>query len=219
MQDEFKKNNLITLSGKINTDYKFSHQMYGEDFYTFDMEVSRLSEALDILPVTISGRLIDEDLFEIGKDIEITGQIRSYNNVVNNRNHLVLTVFAKELNLNLDDGKNPNQVTLNGFICKPPVYRKTPFGREITDILLAVNRAYNKSDYIPCIIWGRNAKFANSLEVSDNIKIDGRMQSRIYQKKLENGEIIEKVAYEISVSKIEKVSSENNYDNLDSLDS
>lgn len=203
MQTDLKQNNTITLIGKIISDYVFSHEMYGESFYTFQIETSRLSEATDILPVTISERLIDKNLFKIDSLIEITGQIRSYNNIVDGKNHLLLTVFVKDINFNLDLNKNPNQVVLNGYICKPPVYRKTPFGREIADVLLAVNRSYNKSDYIPCIIWGRNAKFANNLEVGNNIKISGRMQSRNYQKKLENDEILEKTAYEISVSKLE----------------
>ena len=203
MQTDLRENNIVTLVGKIVSDYTFSHEMYGEAFYTFKLETSRLSDAIDILPITISERLIDENLFKIGSLIEINGQIRSYNNIVENKNHLVLTVFAKEINFNLDFNKNPNQVFLNGFVCKPPVYRKTPFGREIADVLLAVNRSYNKSDYIPSIIWGRNAKFASNLDVGDNIKINGRIQSRNYQKKLENGDIIEKTAYEISVSKLE----------------
>ena len=209
MQTDLRQNNVVTLIGKIVSDYTLSHEMYGEAFYTFKIETSRLSQTSDILPVTISERLIEKNLFKIGALIEINGQIRSYNNVVENKNHLILTVFAKDVNFNLDLNKNPNQVSLNGYVCKQPVYRKTPFGREIADVLLAVNRSYNKSDYIPCIIWGRNAKFASSLEVGNNIKIRGRMQSRNYQKKLENGNILEKVAYEISVSKLEVLEDNN----------
>ncbi len=205
MQTDLRENNIVTLVGKIVSEYTFSHEMYGEAFYTFKLETSRLSDAVDILPITISERLIDENLFKIGALIEINGQIRSYNNIIENKNHLVLTVFAKEITFNLDFNKNPNQVFLNGYVCKPPVYRKTPFGREIADVLLAVNRSYNKSDYIPSIIWGRNAKFASNLSVGNNIKINGRIQSRNYQKKLENGDIIEKTAYEISVSKLEVI--------------
>lgn len=203
MQTDLRQNNVVTLIGKIVSDYTFSHEMYGEAFYTFNLETSRLSQTSDILPITISERLIDKNLFKLGALIEINGQIRSYNNIIENKNHLILTVFAKDISFNLDLNKNPNQICLNGYVCKPPVYRKTPFGREIADVLLAVNRSYNKSDYIPCIIWGRNAKFASGLEVGNNIKINGRMQSRNYQKKLENGDILEKVAYEISVSKLE----------------
>ncbi|WP_250277626.1 single-stranded DNA-binding protein [[Clostridium] colinum] len=209
MQTDLRENNVVTLIGKIVSDYTFSHEMYGEAFYTFKLETSRLSETTDILPITISERLIDKNLFKIGALIEINGQIRSYNSIIDNKNHLVLTVFTKEINFNLDFNKNPNQVSLNGYVCKQPVYRKTPFGREIADVLLAVNRSYNKSDYIPCIIWGRNAKFANNLEVGNNIKIYGRMQSRNYQKKLEDGSVLEKTAYEISVSKLGVLDSNN----------
>lgn len=210
MQQDLRENNLITLVGKIVSDYKFSHEMYGESFYTFDLETSRLSDTLDILPITISERLIDTE-FLTGSIVEINGQIRSYNNIVDKKNHLILTVFAKEISLFDNSNKNPNQVLLNGFLCKVPVYRTTPFGREISDILLAVNRSYNKSDYIPCIAWGRNAKFTSNLKVGDNIKLSGRMQSRKYQKKLENGDLIEKIAYEISISKLEVISNEEKF--------
>ncbi|MBS5793296.1 MAG: single-stranded DNA-binding protein [Lachnospirales bacterium] len=212
MQTDLRQNNIVTLIGKIVSDYTFSHEMYGESFYTFKIETCRLSETSDILPITISERLIDKNLFKIGAIIEINGQIRSYNNIIDNKNHLVLTTFVRDINFNLDLNKNPNQVSLNGYVCKQPIYRKTPFGREIADVLLAVNRSYNKSDYIPCIIWGRNAKFASGLEVGDNIKICGRMQSRNYQKKLDNGEILEKTAYEISVSKLEVIEKDNKED-------
>lgn len=239
MQEELRQNNNILLIGKIVSECVFSHEIYGEDFYTIYLDVSRLSEVFDTLPITISERLIDKSKLKIGETIEVIGQIRSYNSILENKNHLILTVFAKEINYDLisSQNKNPNQLTLNGFICKPPIYRKTPFGREICDILLAVNRSYNKSDYIPCIIWGRNAKFVGNLEVSNNIKVSGRMQSRKYNKKIldnnlnnnldnsktkylyeqykeyqeyqecsENQEqVIEKIAYEISVSKIELI--------------
>ena len=206
------ENNMVTISGKIVTEAEFSHEVYGEGFYSFSLEVPRLSESNDIINVTVSERLISKDLLEIGKLIEVEGQFRSYNNYNNNSegSKLILTVFAREINFLEDERKikNPNQIYLNGFICKKPVYRTTPFGKEITDILLAVNRPYNKSDYIPCISWGRNARYSANLEVGDNIKIWGRIQSREYQKKLENGEVITKVAYEVSVSKMEICSSE-----------
>ncbi len=199
-------NNSISVVGTIISDFTFSHQVFGEGFYSFSLQVKRLSEACDILPVTISERLCDKSLLTIGTVVHILGQVRSYNNFVESdrKNKLILTVFAREIFIKDSvQGENPNEVMLNGYICKPPVYRTTPFGREICDILVAVNRSYNKSDYIPCISWGRNARFAGSLTVSDNLKILGRMQSRNYQKKLENGEVLEKVALEISVSKIE----------------
>lgn len=205
MQYDLKENNNINLIGKVVSDYEFNHEVYGEGFYSFFIETNRLSNSIDTLPVTISERLINNDIIKKGNMVEISGQIRSYNNYSENKNRLILTVFVreiKEVDLSTQN-KNPNQVTLNGYICKKPIYRTTPFGREITDILLAVNRAYNKSDYIPCISWGRNAVFSNRLEVGENLLISGRMQSRIYQKKLENGETFEKTAYEVSISKIE----------------
>jgi single-stranded DNA-binding protein len=211
-EDSLLKNNQIKVMGQIISDLKFSHEVYGESFYNFDVEIVRLSDTKDVLPVTISERLIDTDTLKIGAQIFVTGQIRSYNNYVDNekRNRLILTIFARDVEI-LDEEKrgiNPNEVFLNGFICKKPIYRTTPFGREIADILMAVNRAYNKSDYIPCIAWGRNARFTSKLEVGDKIKILGRMQSRAYQKRLENNEVLERIAYEISVSKIEVETSE-----------
>jgi len=207
MQYDLKENNMINLKGKVVSECCFNHEVYGEGFYNFFIETNRLSNSSDILPVTISERLIIDDVVKIGNYVEISGQIRSYNSFEENRNRLILTVFTRNIKLSNSDSrnKNPNQVTLNGYICKKPVYRTTPFGREITDILLAVNRAYNKSDYIPCISWGRNAVFANKLNVGENLLIDGRMQSRIYQKKLDNGEVFERTAYEVSISKIELV--------------
>ena len=196
------ENNMVTISGKIVTEAEFSHEVYGEGFYSFSLEVPRLSESNDRINVTVSERLVSKELLEIGKLIEVEGQFRSYNNYNNSEgSKLILTVFAREINFLEDERKikNPNQIYLNGFICKKPIYRTTPFGREITDILLAVNRPYNKSDYIPCIAWGRNARYSSNLEVGDNIKIWGRIQSREYQKKLESGEVITKVAYEVSV--------------------
>jgi len=199
------ENNMVTISGTIVTNLEFSHEVYGEGFYYFMMDVPRLSESYDRIPVTVSERLTSKQKLEIGKVVEIEGQFRSYNSYNNEGNRLVLTVFAREI-IFLEDEKrikNPNQIFLNGYICKKPIYRMTPFGREITDILLAVNRHYNKSDYIPCITWGRNARFSESLSIGDNIKVWGRIQSRNYQKKQESGETVTKVAYEISVSKME----------------
>ncbi|HOQ37288.1 MAG TPA: single-stranded DNA-binding protein [Acetivibrio sp.] len=216
------ENNMVTISGKIVSETEFSHEVYGEGFYTFTMEVPRLSESYDRIVVTVSERLVSREKLVIGEFIEVEGQFRSYNNYNNDSgSKLVLTVFAREVNFLEDDRKvrNPNQIFLNGFICKKPIYRTTPFGREITDILLAVNRPYNKSDYIPCICWGRNARYASGLEVGDNIKIWGRIQSREYQKKLENGEVATKVAYEVSVSKMEVCSSEKIERSTDEVDS
>jgi len=205
------ENNMVTISGKIASNVEFSHEVYGEGFYYFMLDVPRLSNSYDRIPVTISERLIDKQKLIIGKVVEIEGQFRSYNSFSNEGNRLLLTVFARELEFLEDEKKikNPNQIYLNGYICKRPVYRTTPFGREITDLLLAVNRPYNKSDYIPCIAWGRNARYSESLSVGDNVKIWGRIQSREYQKKLESGEVLTKTAFEISVSKMEMGSKSN----------
>lgn len=206
-----QENNIIKVSGQIIDELVESHKIYNEIFYKFHIKIKRLSENYDILPVTISERIIDKNLMTPDKFINIIGQIRSYNNYSSNdgKTKLILTIFARQINFEIPD-ENPNQAFLNGYICKSPVYRKTPFGREITDILLAVNRSYNKSNYIPCIVWGRNAKLAAKLNIADNIKVQGRMQSREYQKKLTNGEILNKIAYELSVSKIELISSNEN---------
>lgn len=207
-QDEIQPSNSVTICGIVFEEPVFSHNLFGEGFYTFKLSIDRLSDKSDILPITISERLIDISKIELGKKVNVNGQIRSYNNYVEleKRNKLIITVFAKSINVvcdNDDSFTNANDVFLNGFICKKPIYRTTPFGREISDILLAVNRSYNKSDYIPCISWGRNAKFCENLDIGSNVKITGRLQSRTYQKKISENEIIEKVAYEISITKIE----------------
>ena len=198
-----EKNNKVFIMGEIVSEATFSHEVYGEGFYDLKVKVMRLSGQADILPVTVSERLIDMNLLQVGTKVDIIGQLRSYNNYNSKKNRLLLTIFSREISLqDEEEGKNINQVYLNGFICKPPIYRKTPFGREISDILIAVNRAYNKSDYIPCIAWGRNARYIANLEVGANIHIWGRMQSRIYQKRI-GEEVEERVAYEVSVAKIE----------------
>lgn len=204
--DNLMLNNKIYLEGEMVSELQFSHEMYGEGFYTFDIEVPRLSDAKDTLFVTVSERLISGMDIKIGSQIIVEGQLRSYNKFVDGANRLILTVFARNINICEEKSKNPNQIFLDGFICKEPVYRTTPFGREISDMLLAVNRAYNKSDYIPTIAWGRNSRFCKSLKVGDNIKVWGRLQSREYQKKISETEAIKKVAYEVSISKMEKVS-------------
>lgn len=198
-------NNEVELTGIVESNLEFSHEVYGEGFYSFVIRVMRLSDISDLINVTISERLLKEHSIAKGDPISITGQFRSYNNYNSGGNKLVLTVFVRDINLFPEDGsfKNPNTIYLNGFLCKKPVYRTTPFGREITDLLVAVNRAYNKSDYIPCIAWGRNARFAGGLEVGENIKIHGRIQSREYQKKISETETVTKTAYEISISKME----------------
>lgn len=210
----YSENNIITLAGTIVSEKQFSHEVYGEGFYTFDLEVPRLSENSDIIPVTVSERIIGEN-FKVGQKVVLEGQFRSYNNYENEKNKLVLTVFVKDIKEveSEDEIQNPNEIILEGFICKKPIYRTTPFGREIADILLAVNRAYNKSDYIPCIAWGRNARFCQNMSVGEKIKIWGRIQSRLYEKKFEDGTSETRRAYEVSVSKMETERKEENIDN------
>lgn len=217
MMDNLLLNNKIYIEGEMVSDLEFSHEMYGEGFYTFSMEVQRLSEATDLLLVTVSERLINDMDLKKGASIVVEGQLRSYNKFVDGSNRLILTVFARNIEFCLEKSKNPNQIFLNGFICKQPVYRTTPFGREIADMLLAVNRAYNKSDYIPTIAWGRNSRFCQNLNIGDNIKIWGRLQSREYQKKISEDEVIKKIAYEVSISKMEKAGNDCEDDEKDSV--
>ncbi len=202
MSYEQMQNNRVYVSGKVATTPEFSHEVMGEGFYDFIVSVERLSGQTDEIPVTISERLMENDDFAVGKDIGICGQLRSYNKAVDGRSKLVLRVFVRELAE--CDPDVPNFIEIEGFICKQPVYRTTPFGREICDLLLAVNRAYNKSDYIPAIAWGRNARYAETFSVGDRVRVEGRIQSRIYQKTLEDGSVEERTAYEVSVAKIEK---------------
>ncbi len=213
MNINYADNNHLSLMGKVTSEKRFSHEIYGECFYIFDMEIPRLSDISDIIPVTISERLILHDKLTIGANILIRGQFRSYNSYENEKNKLILTVFAKDIfyeeeieeQLQGEDSKEPvsNEVVLTGYICKKPIYRQTPFGREISDLLLAVNRAYNKSDYIPAIAWGRTARFCQNLEVGTEVRVIGRVQSRSYEKKFEDGTAITKVAYEVSIGSLE----------------
>ena len=201
--------NVVNLKGELDDKLEFSHEIFGEKFYCTKIKIHRLSDSYDILPMTISERLLQEIDFEKDKLVSVTGQLRSYNKNIDNKNKLVLTVFVREIKAITEvDTKDPNSIYLDGYICKLPVYRKTPLGREITDLLVAINRPYNKSDYIPSIVWGRNAKFAKNLQVGDRIQMWGRVQSRTYDKKTESGDSIKKVAYEVSVSKIKKVEME-----------
>ena len=211
MVTNFLENNHLVLIGKVCSEKTFSHEIYGEKFYIFDLEVPRLSKAVDVIPITVSERLITNIDIEVGKELAIEGQFRSYNSYENEKNRLILTVFAKDISEVVEEEtseeeekkKVSNEVTLIGYVCKKPIYRQTPFDREIADILLAVNRAYNKSDYIPCIAWGRNARFCQNIEVGTEVKILGRVQSRKYEKKFEDGTTETRVAYEVSVSSME----------------
>ena len=205
-------NNQAAIIGTIEEEFELSHEIYGEKFYTTTVRVPRLSSAADFVRVMVSERLLTENEYNTGDTIIVTGQFRSYNSYEEGAGHLVLTVFAKDIAPYEDgDNKNPNTLYLNGYICETPVYRTTPFGREITDLLLAVNRSYNKSDYIPIIAWGRNARFAKNLSVGDNVKIWGRIQSRTYQKRISEDETIEKTAYEVSINRMELVTDEDSY--------
>lgn len=206
MNYEQMSNNKLHLCGEIVSDPVFSHEIYGEGFYEMFMSVPRLSDYKDVLPVTISERLIAASDIKKGSVIAVTGQFRSYNKIEDGKSRLMLTVFAREVLP--PENKNPNIISLSGYICKPPVYRTTPFSREISDILLAVNRAYNKSDYIPCIAWGRNARYIRQLKVGEKIVISGRIQSRQYQKKIDEEKYEQRTAYEVSINKILSADSE-----------
>ncbi len=216
LDTNYLENNYLTLVGKVTGEKKFSHEIYGERFYVFNLEIARLSGNADIIPITVSERLVTDEMLTQGKNLLVKGQFRSYNSYDNEKNRLILTVFAKdvvELEETNQEEENEmtkkdmvtNEVVLIGFICKKPIYRQTPFGREIADILLAVNRAYNKSDYIPTIAWGRNARFCQNLEVGTKVKIVGRVQSRMYEKKYEDGTVENRVAYEVSIGSLEVV--------------
>lgn len=199
-------NNLAEVCGVVDDELQFNHEIFGESFYTFTLKIPRLSGTSDRIKVMVSDRLLSELELNVGDFVEISGQFRSYNSYENGDNKLILTVFAKDITLADNElSKNPNSLFLNGYVCKEPVYRTTPFGREITDLLLAVNRTYNKSDYIPVIAWGRNARYCKGFHVGDNVKVWGRIQSRDYQKRLSDDEVITKTAYEVSVSKLELV--------------
>ena len=206
-----EKNNKVFISGEIVTEAEFSHEVYGEGFYEMNVLVKRLSGQGDILPVTVSERLITDRDLKVGVTINAFGQFRSYNKLVDGKSKLMLTVFVREL---LTDApiRNPNNIVLTGYICKPPVYRTTPFNREIADILIAVNRSYNKSDYIPCIAWGRNARFAKNLAVGEKIAVSGRIQSREYQKRVTDDDIRTLTAYEVSISKLAAYENAENFD-------
>ena len=243
MDTNYLENNYLTLVGRVSSEKKLSHEIYGERFYSFDLTIPRLSGSADVIPVTASERLFTDEMLQDGTKLLIKGQFRSYNSYENEKNKLILTVFAKDIEKlkqdteseevveNIETTENAvetaetsetvqsetprkdvfrkdyitNEVVLIGYICKSPVYRQTPFGREIADLLLAVNRAYNKSDYIPSIAWGRNARFCQNLEVGTEVKVVGRVQSRNYEKKLEDGTVLKKVAYEVSIGSLEVI--------------
>lgn len=205
-----EKNNKVYIYGEIVSEAVFSHEVYGEGFYEFYVKVMRLSGQADVLPVTVSERIMTDDM-KPGNTICALGQFRSYNKLEGGKSRLMLTVFIREL-LDTQPGKNPNSIILSGYICKPPVYRTTPFNREIADLLIAVNRSYNKSDYIPAIAWGRNARFVRNLSVGDRVALSGRIQSREYQKKQPDESFVTMTAFEVSISKLAAFDDESEFD-------
>ncbi len=209
MSDKIIENNQVTIMGEIASEFMFSHEVFGEGFYMVEILVKRLSNSDDIIPLMVSERLIDVTQDYRGEYIEASGQFRSYNKHEDEKNKLVLSVFVREILFVEEelDGTKSNTIFLDGYICKNPVYRKTPLGREIADLLLAVNRPYGKSDYIPCICWGRNARFASSFEVGEHVQVLGRIQSREYIKRISETESKKRIAYEVSVGKLECVDS------------
>ena len=210
MTDKLFENNQVTMMGEIVSAFQFSHEVFGEGFYMVELGVSRLSNYSDYIPLMVSERLIDTEQDYTGQFIRISGQFRSYNRHEEKKNRLVLSVFVRELEFldEIDENEKTNQIFLDGYICKEPIYRKTPLGREIADVLLAVNRSYGKSDYIPCICWGRNARFASGFTVGCHIQIVGRVQSREYVKRISEEEVEHRVAYEVSVSKVDLLEDE-----------
>ena len=207
MADKAMDNNQVTIVGTVDSEFTYSHEVFGEGFYMLEVVVSRLSHMEDRIPLMVSERLVDVKESCMGKIVEVHGQFRSYNKHEEGRNRLILSVFVREFSFVGEEGTltRPNSIYLDGYICKPPVYRMTPLGREIADLLMAVNRPYGKSDYLPCICWGRNARFAGKFEVGTHIHLWGRIQSRTYQKRLEDDVVEKRTAYEISVNKIKCV--------------
>lgn len=207
MSDKMIDNNKVTVIGEVASEFTYSHEVYGEGFYVTELKVNRLSSQADLIPLLVSERLMDVTRDYKGMTIEASGQFRSYNRHEGMKNRLVLSVFVREVNFleSFTDYTKTNQIFLDGYICKEPIYRKTPLGREIADLLVAVNRPYGKSDYIPCIAWGRNARFASSFEVGNRIQLWGRVQSREYTKKIDDEVSEKRVAYEVSISKLDRI--------------
>lgn len=204
------KNNQVTIMGQVVTGFKFSHEVFGEEFYIMEVMVKRLSNTFDRIPLMISERLIDVAQDYVGEYIMATGQFRSYNRNEEQKKRLVLSVFVREISFMEEkpDDSKANNILLDGHVCKEPIYRKTPMGREIADLLLAVNRPYGKSDYIPCICWGRNARYISNFGIGEHVQISGRIQSREYKKKISDTEMELRTAYEVSVSKLEVMEDE-----------
>lgn len=203
------ENNKIELCGVIASTPELNHKNYGENFYGFRLSCSRKSTEKDMLPIIVSDRLVEIKNLQVGKKISVKGQVRTFNkHISDDKRKLLIMVFARDVREVEEESESApefnNNVKLSGYICKPPVYRVTPKGREIADVLIAVNRTYGKADYIPCITWGRNARYAGNLDVGTRIDVEGRLQSREYTKKLDDGTEEIRTAYEISVSRIEE---------------
>ncbi len=210
MSEKMMENNRVSVIGEVVSQFTFSHEVFGEGFYMLDLAVHRLSDQVDIIPLMLSDRLIDVTADYTGMTMEAVGQFRSYNRHEGTKNRLVLSIFVREVEFieEFTDYTKTNQIYLDGFVCKEAIYRKTPLGREIADLLVAVNRPYGKSDYIPCIAWGRNARYASGFEVGVRVRIWGRVQSREYTKRIDEETSEKRVAYEVSVSKLECVENE-----------
>ena len=212
----FSEFNKVFVSGRIEAEFDFSHEVLWEKFYRTRVRVERLSGTEDLVPIVVSDLLIGRERMKTsleGKWVEVAGQFRSYNKLgEDGRKHLDLFLFVTAINIyddedELEEVTNANLIYLDGYLCKPPVFRKIPLGRQITDLFIAVNRPYGKSDYIPCIAWGRVAQWASEFEVGNRVKLYGRVQSREYFKRFskdtEAGEYRD--AYEISVMRMQKV--------------
>lgn len=210
--ERLNQNNAVKISGEIVSDFTYDHEMYGEGFYKVFVQVTRISGNLDTIPVMVSDRIIDVNKNLTGEMVAIEGEFRSYNKHLLGANKLLLFVLCKKIEI-VKYCMNEDEIFLRGFICKNPIYRKTPFKREISDLLIAVNRYYGKSDYIPCICWGRNARYAAGFEIGDEIVIRGRIQSRTYEKKISDTEFETRTAYEVSANMIEKIGEENESNN------
>ena len=201
------ENNEVLVAGEIVSDFQFSHEVFGEKFYLFDLKVNRLSDRFDVLPIMVSERILDITQSPIGADVEVQGQLRSYNQHIDGKSRVILSIFAETIT-NLDESENANSITMQGFICKEPIYRKTPLGRYITDFTIAVNRGYGKTDYIPCIAWSRNAIYLAEQPIGTEIRLSGRFQSREYKKRIGEEEFETRTAFEVSVHQLEVVNSE-----------
>ena len=191
-----ERTNKVALIGKVVEGTQFSHEYKGERFLVTVVGVKRNSGTLDVLPIIHSDKL---GSFEVDEKVGIQGSFRSRNEIVNEKKRLILNVFADEIEIADINSIDINTIELAGFICKVPVKRDTPAGREICDLLIASNRTTGKADYIPCISWSRNARYSSKLQVGEKVKITGRVQSRGYQKKISETEFEDRVAYEVSI--------------------